>query len=751
MALGRMKLTALACRNCRNILLKSLFPETTHLTNRHAFPHARQLETTSIVSSGGSKGVVEATKAVTTINNSEKTAPTEDARISEGQKVEPQDTSLPWYLREPAGPFRGRNLPDALADRQRLPDLPPYAPPILQPLLEHVSVDIGLDDLRLLDLRRIDPPPALGANLVMIIGTARSAKHLHVSADRLCRWLRTIYKLRPEADGLLGRNELKLKLKRRARRMKMLASVNAVDRPNRDDGISTDWVCVNIGQVEPAADAPDFIQRRPGFVGFGTQTKKVTLVVQMLTEEKRTEMDLEGLWKTVQKIKDMNRPNVESEPSDPENSSSASAASASTSAASVSAVSIPAVSISAASIPAASIPAASTPAASTSAASTSAASASERRVTHSAKPKSSVSGKSASFLDRPITMQNVQTRSFHNYPRSNQLVNAAELPKTLKYENPGNNFSNKSKISTQELVEQLLCMKHEDALLSLGKDAEDWSGTTFSYELYKSIPAFPEMIHWESLADLYLHALKLRHPGYTVEDVNSLLSKAELSGVDISERFFIKVFEATLLPVADHIANGQPVRGSLAKASKVMEKMENYGHDPLSDRLILSLNKSITPASILSDDNTRRELPMSLHDQLHDVMDAAGVTPMEERFYRQLLASCAQLGHWRGFWNVWHGVARRSLARSAELYKFAFAAVADTGHQSRCLAALRYCVPQMRKENPPVRIEDDLARAIKSCVLVAEPDIENQAASDTFIEGEFVPLWNRCESLSAEK
>ena len=178
----------LTCRNCRNTILRSLLPEVFKPLSRHALPYTRQLRATSShVSPKTSDETTEHTEIEATIINGDDRRHTVENESSKIQDSETQDSSLPWYLREPAGPSREQSLPDALADRQRLPELPSYAPPILQPLLEHVSVGIGLDDLRFLDLRRIDPPPALGANLLMIIGTARSEKHLHVSADRLCR------------------------------------------------------------------------------------------------------------------------------------------------------------------------------------------------------------------------------------------------------------------------------------------------------------------------------------------------------------------------------------------------------------------------------------------------------------------------------------------------------------------------------------------------------------------------------------
>lgn len=133
----------------------------------------------------------------------------------------------------------------------------------------------------------------------MIFGTARSEKHLNVSADRLCRWLRSEYKLRPFADGLLGRNELKLKLRRKDRRLKMMGAAGGLMGGEvRDDGIGTGWVCVNAGTVPGGSLAVDEggEEAEDTVVGFGTRRDSSRIVVQILTEEKRGEIDLETLW-----------------------------------------------------------------------------------------------------------------------------------------------------------------------------------------------------------------------------------------------------------------------------------------------------------------------------------------------------------------------------------------------------------------------------------------------------------------------
>lgn len=237
----------------------------------------------------------------------------EEKEVLEGESIptesqEGQEEShVPWYLQQQA---QDHVEESPVSQRQALPELPESSPELFQPLLEHVSVELGMDNLTILDLRQLDPPPALGSNLLMIIGTARSEKHLHVSADRLCRWLRTEYKMDPYADGLLGRNELKLKMKRKAKRARLMSAVGSTSSGDADDGIRTGWVCVNVGRVNGGELPEDRVklQRAEGMVGFGAHTTGSNIVVQMLTEEKRGELDLERLWTGI-----MNRARRENE------------------------------------------------------------------------------------------------------------------------------------------------------------------------------------------------------------------------------------------------------------------------------------------------------------------------------------------------------------------------------------------------------------------------------------------------------
>ena len=291
---GASLLRQSSCQDCHRMLLRTFHSTPfrplyfTHhrrtLTLATNYSQTRQNLTTHCVR----RGLVDEAANIKTeiVENG-----AEEAEQDTTEDLEIKTSPIPWYLQvhTPSHP-----MSNPLAERQRLPALPSEPPALLQPMLEYTSISLGLDDLRLFDLRDVDPPPALGAHLMVVIGTARSEKHLHVSADRFCRWLRTSYKLQPYADGLLGRGELKLKMKRKARRARIMSHVGAIESTT-DDGIRSGWVCVNVGTVEdgrPMLQKPTEVEN---FVGFGSGVQGANIVVQMLVQQKREELELERM------------------------------------------------------------------------------------------------------------------------------------------------------------------------------------------------------------------------------------------------------------------------------------------------------------------------------------------------------------------------------------------------------------------------------------------------------------------------
>ncbi|KAI0387873.1 hypothetical protein F5Y04DRAFT_13518 [Hypomontagnella monticulosa] len=220
----------------------------------------------------------------------------------DGAEGSNQSANIPWYLKvEPP-----RHV--ASIEPPPLPEVPSGSPEIIGSLLEYVSEDLGLDGLSLLDLRQLDPPAALGPNLFMLFGTARSERHLNVSAGRLLRWLRAKHRVYAHADGLLGPNERKTKLRRKAKRAKLLGGDE-----DADDGIKTGWICVNLGTIGRSKEESAVVAEDGRAAGFGVSHNGFTIVVQIMTESRRVEMGLEALWKQALGQPEENTPESEVE------------------------------------------------------------------------------------------------------------------------------------------------------------------------------------------------------------------------------------------------------------------------------------------------------------------------------------------------------------------------------------------------------------------------------------------------------
>ncbi|KAK6332326.1 ATPase synthesis protein 25 mitochondrial [Orbilia brochopaga] len=175
--------------------------------------------------------------------------------------ADPQPSDgTPWYLETALQPAPRRFVSPLI---EQMPELPPNPPETLEPLLEYLLKDLSLSKLKVMDLRGLDPVPALGPNVIMILATARSERHMHIAADKCCRFMRgmldgaDVY-----ADGLMGTGEMKLRERRERRKGKRRTA-------EEEEGLRVGWICVNSGQG---------------------------LVVQVLTAWKREELNLEGLW-----------------------------------------------------------------------------------------------------------------------------------------------------------------------------------------------------------------------------------------------------------------------------------------------------------------------------------------------------------------------------------------------------------------------------------------------------------------------
>ncbi|UNI16798.1 ATPase synthesis protein 25 mitochondrial [Purpureocillium takamizusanense] len=278
--IARPAIATLGCCSCRSSVIRAVLGSTATKARFLGQPQRRtfQSSTRGFLSSK-SPQETGANRQIEEIQES-----TSNEENEEGEK--------PWFLEEEPP----RHAPSL--HKPTLPQAPEGAPALVDPMISYIYEDMGLDDISLLDLRELDPPAALGANLIMLFATARSERHLHVSAGRFVRWLKRTYKVNARADGLIGPGELKTKLRRLKKKAKLMGT-NTMIVPGGDNGISTGWVCVNFSAAGQDTDEASSFDESGRFSGFGSSLTGTTVVVQCLTESRRSELDLETLWQGI--------------------------------------------------------------------------------------------------------------------------------------------------------------------------------------------------------------------------------------------------------------------------------------------------------------------------------------------------------------------------------------------------------------------------------------------------------------------
>ncbi|KAF5646841.1 ATPase synthesis 25 mitochondrial [Fusarium sp. NRRL 52700] len=286
--LTRPAAAALSCRQCQSAIIRAV-------VSRPATSSFRSLQQTT------SRRLPLATRFYSDVKAHETTiekdfsnpVPQSDALNSEPEAAD-ESEDVPWFL-EVEPPRHPENQ-----HAVQLPKIPEGAPEVLEPMVKYIFEDMGLDEISMLDMRDLDPPAALGPNLIMLFATARSERHLHISSGRFVRWLRKNHNISARADGLIGPGELRTKLRRLRKKAKLMGTNTAII-PGGDNGISTGWVCVNFSSNSDNIDEAPKVDDSGRFSGFGAPQTGTTVVIQCMTESRRAELDLESLWQTVLK------------------------------------------------------------------------------------------------------------------------------------------------------------------------------------------------------------------------------------------------------------------------------------------------------------------------------------------------------------------------------------------------------------------------------------------------------------------
>ena len=636
--------------------------------------------------------------------------------LDELSEAETQASTIPWYLQVDSP----QRAPQPLSERQRIPELPVSPPPILEPLLQQVSIDLGIDDLSLLDLRRLDPPPALGANLLMIIGTARSEKHLHVSADRLCRWLRSTYKLRPNADGLLGRNELKLKLKRKAKKAKLLGS--STDE-NADDGVRTGWVCVDVGVVEEAEGETNEPAKQD-YIGFGRRTEGVRMVVQMLTQEKREEVDLETLWGGI--LRRGTQPQMEGTEEDAEALSSENT----TTQDSIAAPMRPSGASGHSSI----------------LGQTRAFHTSARHLVQSTEQAAAATSTTNGF--EAFDLDQIRKSVMQDMGSGDYLKATKDLRQVSQYvpqlQNEGWRLYLLDMLRTY-----LASLPREKALEELGSSD---SPTPFLTCFKGALSLYPTEFEAESRIWLHVYARGLQHPEYHKGNLYALLDELLCAGVRISRPAFIYALRSLLVP---GVRGGVSTK-ALHSATKILQAMYDQGMNILTEDIFVELQEAASekpaqvrsPYQVYAHPDETHDLPglrmTPVQRRLHVLTKTIDLPPFSDESRMRLMDIHAKNQYWLEFWDIFKMAPRQGQPNSATMYAFMFGTVAQTGHQKACMNVLRTWAPEIEREQPPVAFEGDVADAIRACLRVADPYIEQAVIDSPDAKGEWLALWQKC-------
>ncbi|KAL4903247.1 ATPase synthesis protein 25, mitochondrial [Aspergillus multicolor] len=604
-------------------------------------------------------------------------APVEEFEAQKPQQSSEASQHIPWYLQEES------SVPAAseVTSREKLPELPENPPKILPEVLEYVFKDLGLDELKLLDLRPLETPAALGANVIMIVGTARSVKHLNVSADRLCRWLRSEYKLSPYADGLLGRNELKIKLRRKTKRARIASRTGAMF-DDKDDGITTGWICVNAGVVEKH-DLPERVEG--DFEGFGPLVGGTRLVVQLFTAEKRAELDLETLWEgrlTRAQREREKHSNVAKDDAPPEVRDSSSVTSSPSDYVS------PHVPRSSISLPL-----------------------EQRRQFHS---------KSRQPFERPWH-KTAFTRSL------SQTLQAVPL-------------------STHILLKHVDSLPHEQVRVLLGDYPQESKTTDFVRlfndslsgasastktlaELHLACSAYlhghtgisRESIYW-GFMDCCVAASMSHNVGLMVIDV--LLTPRQSEGPDGEEWFTDTDKEM---------------------AAAVLDQLVLRGHDFMNLQYFARLYHlaSLPPGPPGAEGSDDGVTPAERGARVIRMIETLDI-PFDPIHARALMVSLFNSGDYENFEKWWRKLPLKDSPRTYEDYVLLFQLHAESGNSAQTRECINTWVPMMSRESPPIPFGHRLAENLSRCVLLADENAPTKVAQDT--PSPLAKLWRECKS-----
>lgn len=553
----------------------------------------------------------------------------------------------------------------------------------------------------------------------------------------------------------------------------MLGAVGASDPGVPDDGTRTGWVCVNVGSVDDGVSTGEDAEGKQDFVGFGRRSEGAKIVIQMMTEEKRGELDLENLWQGVLRGSIKRQKAAAIEDTDTQ---------------------IPML----------------------------------VSKDQSARRQFFLSG-----MDRrehvrgfhsSARWQHADKARFNNprpltdtddnppwiFPESMEVssdakkgTSQAQDAAAAHHEVPDprhvqSDVDAQAAAALEKHLAHIRSVPDQVALEFLGTGQEEKTSTDFLHALFSAMPLFPTIEHYTAQLDLHAYALHLSHPGYTKHGYWRLLLEAETSCAHIPTSIFLSAFDTILLaphtlpppdpanpdsfllepspfpsnpiyydndpdaaykdvfplsfpdpPRTGHTA----VLYSLALAFDVLDRHAAHNPtDPLPEQFLFTLNEAVSYPRFPPDSGLRlirreREtlqhhlrqcvsllhlsspFPTGLPSSFPASSTAAGsqasqpptlpaTRPIPVPLLLALLTTHARTGNWQGFWFLWRAMALRRQPRTAEMYALLFSEVALTRDQVVIRRVLSEWVGDMEREDPVVVMDEAVSGGVLACLEV---------------------------------
>ncbi|KAF8459586.1 hypothetical protein BGX38DRAFT_1138373 [Terfezia claveryi] len=642
---------------------------------------------------------------------------------------------IPWYLKDTYA-TRSSLVPE----RAPLPPLPDNSPELLGEILEQLDAELGVTDMNIMDLRPLDPAPAIGRDIIMIFGNTRSERHLHNTANKICRWLRSAHGIRPYADGLIGRNAQKLINRRRIRRGKVTASQSG----EVNEYVATEWVCVNTGYEGIILQL--FTPKRRGELNLealwerklDTNKKNMEKLGSGTGLQERYENDGEEVLNNLveeMKVEEIEQSYIGTEPNPFR-------------------LSFPVRGVS-------SFPSRPTRALHTSRRLNSLETTTHKSVT-------------PTYRKLPSTYQEFM----HKVPLiSADIQNGAysTIERSFNTYYPGRSFSPSMKQAGILFahVHHLQNIPSDVAAEALGITAFDTTSTPFLRSFFQEMPTAPGHIHYYAWLSLLIQGHIIKPTTYPESCFQKLLIQIKATGANVPLPFYTTVLETlATTPELRKIPESSSAYATTRETTRRMSVMvriltdmsrssANFVNTPEIYTLIIRglMSKDIEGIYRLAMEvceipdaakrnrralqNTReRYLPDRRIFLIERLMDQYKIKQDRPEWYINFLTAAAVASYWPAFWNRWNDVHYQSASRGREMYKLVLGLVSMSENQNEAVNTLRNLKYSMGREMPRVTLDVELARG-----FLAVMDVAEGGAGRGVIGVEYRTLKRQCERL----